>query len=346
MESLPHRFRNQNEDIWAEPADIGSAAAPRIQRFKHDVVFNLFLRNGTMWEEIRTVRERWAISSTERVPPDSWPGLHYPEDGWPDKYDAAGEQASEWIELASGWSLELLTLARRLVPEVYRPTPIDETGWASFLSACILFDPPETKLPLFAQLGGPRPLGLSPTDESWRNFGLPPYVMLASPTRTLRDGDKTRFIEGWFWRQVIERIGERFLEPAGLDIHEMMRAVMEDSPDLFKQREELRDQETPPRHYIAVDEKTTDADVRRAFRLISATLPERPEEGAPRRDPLIALQCAILYDRHNQADPADGRVWKWTHEKLAEEFGLKSAKVAKEYVNLGRESLKKKFRAQ
>ena len=165
--------------------------------------------------------------------------------------------------------------------------------------------------------------------------------MLAPPIRTLRDGLKTQFIERWFWRQVIERIGERFLEPAGLDIRDMMRTVMEDSPDLFVQCKELYDQEAPERHYIVVDEKTTGPDVQRAFRLISATLPERPEKGAPQRDPLIAAQCAILYDRHNESDPSDGRKWSWTYPKLAEEFGLKSKRAAKEYIEIGRELLKK-----
>jgi hypothetical protein len=165
--------------------------------------------------------------------------------------------------------------------------------------------------------------------------------MLAPPIRTLRDGVKTELIERWFWRQVIKRIGERFLEPAGLDIREMMRTVMEDSPDLFVKHKELYDQEAPERHYIVVDEKTTDSDVRRAFRLISATLPERPEEGAPQRDRLIAAQCAILYDRHNEPDPSDGRKKSWTYPKLAEEFGLKSRRAAKEYVETGRDLLKK-----
>jgi hypothetical protein len=113
------------------------------------------------------------------------------------------------------------------------------------------------------------------------------------------------------------------------------------TPDLLRGREELRNRETPFRHYIMVEEYTTEAEVKRAFRLISATLTERPEKGAPRRDPLIAAQCAILFDRHNQPDPSDRRKKSWTYPKLAEEFGLKSAQAAKEHVEIGRELLKK-----
>jgi hypothetical protein len=332
MGSLPHRFRNQQEDIWAEPKDIGSDVAPYIKRFKRNLVVDLFLQQGAVWEEIRAVRERWAISPTVQLPPDTYMfNLHYPENGRP----------------ADGWSFELHTLARRLVPERYRLNPIDDGAWAAFLSACVLYDPPEAALLSFAERGGPLPLGLSPTDERWRDFGNPPYAMRAAPIRTLRDGDKSMLVEEWFWRQVLEEIGKRFLEPAGMNIREMMWEVLDSSPSLLKREQELREQETPALHYIAVDEETTADDVQRAFKLISATLPERSSKGAPRRDPLVALQCAVLYDRHNAKDPADRRRLRWSYERLAEEFGLgtretqKAKKQAGEaYVALGRKLLK------
>ena len=62
MESLPHRFRNQQENMWAEPTDIGSDVAPYIQRFKRRVSMDLFLQQGTVWKEIRALRERWTIA--------------------------------------------------------------------------------------------------------------------------------------------------------------------------------------------------------------------------------------------------------------------------------------------
>jgi hypothetical protein len=57
------------------------------------------------------------------------------------------------------------------------------------------------------------------------------------------------------------------------------------------------------------------------------------------RDPLVAIQCAILYNRHNQKDPEDGRRRTWTYERLAEEFGLKSARAATAHVIVGRKIL-------
>ena len=350
MESLPHRFRNQQEDIWAEPKDIGSDVAPYIQRFKRTVVLDLFLQQGAVWKEIRAVRERWAISPAVQVPSETWPNLHFPENGWPDQYDTEGEQANERIEPAPGWSVEMHTLARRLVPEDYRPNHVDEMGWTIFLSACVLFDPPETEKGLlrFAELGGPRPIGLSPANESWTSFGHPPRAMLAAPVRTIPDGYVSAAIEGWFWRQVIEEIGKKFLEPIGLDIHEMMLGVLKNSPALLKKCKELREQHAPARHYIAVYEETTADDVQRAFRLISDTLPERSKKGPPRRDPLLALQCAVQYDWHNGKDPEDGRRLLWSYERLAEEFGLGTGETQKAkkqaaaaYVALGRRLLEK-----
>jgi hypothetical protein len=165
--------------------------------------------------------------------------------------------------------------------------------------------------------------------------------MAMPPIATLRDAHKAESIESWYWQKIIDEIGERYLKPQGLDTKEILLKVMRDTPDLLRRREELRNRETPRRHYITVGAYTTEADVKRAFRLISATLTERPEKGAPKRDPLIAAQCAILYDRHNQPDPTDGRKKSWTYPKLAEEFGLKSGGAAKRYIEIGRELLKK-----
>jgi hypothetical protein len=347
MESLPHRFRNQQEDRWAEPSDIGSDAGLHIARFKRSVVLDLYLRQGTAWKEVRAFRERWAITPTVQLPPKKSPlSMHYPEYGWPREYDAEGGQNREWVELASRWGGEIHALAQRFVPEHYRPDPLREELWVGFMSACVVYDPPEVALLTFAERGGPVLLGLSPTDKHWVGFGNPYHAMLAPPIRTLRDGDKSESLEGWFWEQVIKEIQERFLEPAGMNIREMMREIFDSSPSLLKRYQDLRKQETPYRHYIAVGEETTADDVQRAFKLISATLPERSRKGAPRRDPLIALQCAILHDRHNARDPEDRRRWRWSYERLAEEFRLgsgetKKAKeqVAADYVALGRNLL-------
>jgi hypothetical protein len=90
-------------------------------------------------------------------------------------------------------------------------------------------------------------------------------------------------------------------------------------------------------HYlIRVDEYTTEADVLRAYRKIVAIRKKPSKGGAPKRDQLIAVQCAILYDEDNSPDPADKRRWRWTHEKLAKRFALRSSRAAKEHIEVGR----------
>ena len=98
--------------MWAEPTEIGSDVAPYIKRFKRNLVADLFLQQGAVWEEIRAFRERWVISPTVQLPPETYMlNLHYPENGWPKEYDAEGDQASEWVRPATRWNVELHTLA-------------------------------------------------------------------------------------------------------------------------------------------------------------------------------------------------------------------------------------------
>ena len=66
-----------------------------------------------------------------------------------------------------------------------------------------------------------------------------------------------------------------------------------------------------------------------------------PAGTKPPRNQLIAVQCAILHDRHNKTDASDKRRRLWTYKRLAEEFSLASAQAAKDHVRLGRKLLKK-----
>jgi hypothetical protein len=162
---------------------------------------------------------------------------------------------------------------------------------------------------------------------------------------------------------ILDEINRHHLQALGLDVHAMWHDVVRKSDvviEIYRQEELLKQ-----RQYIEVHEHTTDEDVRAARRVIRAIqdrdrfrvlqaadpatrlkmLQEKQNSPQPRgksvRDPLVAIQCAILYDRHNEKDPADGRRRTWTYERLAEEFGLKSARAATEYVIAGREILRK-----
>ena len=151
------------------------------------------------------------------------------------------------------------------------------------------------------------------------------------------------------------------LQALGLDVHAMWQDVLYKphvAREIYQQEELLK-----KRQYIEVHEHTTDEDVRAARRVIRAIqdkdrflvplvadpatrleiFQEKQNSPRPReksvRDPLVAIQCAILHDRHNHKDPTDGRRRTWTYERLAEQFRLRSARVATAYVIAGREIL-------
>ena len=109
-----------------------------------------------------------------------------------------------------------------------------------------------------------------------------------------------------------------------------------DVPGLLQEYRE-RYRQYSQRYYVEVDEHTTLDDVKGAFRMIRSIQPTK--EKKPPRDRLVSVQCAILYDRHNGADPGDGRRRLWTYSNLAKKFGLSSPRVAGTYVKLGRELL-------
>jgi hypothetical protein len=200
----------------------------------------------------------------------------------------------------------------------------------------VLLDPAETGLLTFAEYGGPHAHRSKPAEDIREEV---PRILVPA-VRQMRDWTKSEHAESEFWEHVIHEVGERHLKHKGIDLKALVRDVLFSSPQLWEARREWDEQHNPLRWYIEVDlEHTTEADARRAFRAIAAKREKPPKSGASKRDPLLAVQCAILYDRHNGKDPQDGRRKLWAYEKLAEEFGLLSARSAEAYVKEGRKLL-------
>jgi hypothetical protein len=307
------------------PSDEGA----QIIRFKNGLVVSLFVQHGDFWREIESMRKKWRIeASTQLVPTD----IHTPWPVDPATWDRRRE-----------WQNDILGLRDRIIPQRY----LDTVDWARFIPACVLYDPPDDKLIEFAYFGGPypwTPLPVSPEEQEAMgdNWHL---LMIAPPVKSLADPGKAALRKQWLYETIIQKIGQRYLEPLGIDIWELYEEVLETSPDILKVYGEMRD-ENPPRLYIDVREWTTENDVRNAFRLIRQTQPVTAKVGRLKIDPLVAVQCAILYDQHNQRKSEDSRQWKWIYEKLAEQFGLNSKRAVKQRVELGREILEKKTRVQ
>jgi hypothetical protein len=353
MGSLPEDFEELQPPF---PTVLSSPHLEKVSRLKRELTKQLFIRQGEFWDAVSEMRTRWSITAQERLPelPKFSP---FPKEFPPDQY--------------SNWLGDIAWYEREVVPEGMRRRP--GHWWTRFVSACVLYDPPELALLEFAAYGEPLPIPLPriepveslPTPEdilerakaagaeaaqrfadqlenraqeskpnasqkSHRSFAIMPSVV------TLRDPYEVEEVERWYWVQVVRELIERYIRPQGLDVGKILEEILR-SPELWG--EYLRRMEHVPKtHYISVDEYTSEADVKNARRLIRETLEQNPG-GRPLRDPLVALQCAVLYDRHNGRHPEDGRRRVWTHEKLAVEFDLESWRAAKAHVQLGRELL-------
>jgi len=235
-------------------------------------------------------------------------------------------------------------------------------SWLLFASACVLYDPPETALIQFAEYATPEPYRVSFGNPYRGEDADKSLTVQALPIREQPDSADLRNMIMSQVDLILDEINKHYLQDLGLDVHAMWQDVAS-KPDvmneIYRQEELLR-----KRLYIEVFEHTTDKDVRAARRAIRV-MQERDRSLVPRaadpairreifeekqnrprpraksmRDPLVAIQCAVLHDRHNQKDSADGRRRKWTYERLAEHFELKSTRAATEYVMAGRKILK------
>jgi len=324
----------RTEGRGALPAIVlDSDEGDRIIRFKQGLVLDLFLRRGEFWNEIRSIRDRWDVEALAKSP-SSVPWMFRPQ------RDAGRNK--------DAYEYELSELRQRVIPKRYSEAIADWevpghwgnnwVNWERFIALCVMHDPPETDLIRFAEYAGPYPTAtpiIMPEDPEKRAVmegRLHPFRMVAPPIRYLKDPDEVFQAESWLRHALIRKVAENL----GITAHylEYLFDRARDDPEI---REGYVSRWPEQDLYIQVNEWTTEKDVRNAFRLIRQTQLRHQEGGAPKRSQLLAVQCAVLYDRHNSADPADKRRRKWSYERLAQEFGLSSARAAKQYVIEGRE---------
>jgi hypothetical protein len=295
------------------------------------------LRRGEFWNEIRRMRERWDVEATTRSP-SSVPWMFSPQ-------KATGRNKGVY-------EYELSELKQRIIPKRYSESIADweipghwGNNWVNserFIALCVMQDPPETDLIQFAEYAGPHPTAppvIMPEDPKRRaamEGRLYPFRMVVPPVRYLRDSDDVFQAERWLHRALTRKVGAYL----SIDPHyfEYLFNKAWDDPEIVEGYVSRWPSEDL---YIQVNEWTTEKDVRNAFRLIRQTQSQQQEGGAPKRSQLLAVQCAVFHDRHNSVDPADKRRRKWSYERLAQEFGLSSARAAKQYVSEGREILRK-----
>jgi hypothetical protein len=394
MGSVPEK---PSESI-RQTAHLPSSTATLVEELKRRLVCELYLRRGTFWKLVRACRMDWDLKPVIGLPPTTTGLVLLPENKPEHSYAAVSrsgvvnmhlseeqrkrieEHNQSVAEFERTWYRDLDRIVKSTVPSELGAYNIGDRSitclpaggrrlgsgygfWLWFVSACVLYDPPETALLPFAECATPKPYRVS-FGSLYRSQDDDKSVsMLAPPIKVQADSGELRDMIMAQVHLILDEINRHHLQALGLDVHAMWHDVVRKSDvviEIYRQEELLKQ-----RQYIEVHEHTTDEDVRAARRVIRAIqdrdrfrvlqaadpatrlkmLQEKQNSPQPRgksvRDPLVAIQCAILYDRHNEKDPADGRRRTWTYERLAEEFGLKSARAATEYVIAGREILRK-----
>jgi hypothetical protein len=293
----------------------------------------MYLQHGAAWDRIREVRERWGIEAQTRIPPAYPGGLYTPESFGPPPCEeqSGNEEYDQWHSTYQEWADDLSNLCNAVVPDEARYSKyFGGSGWDLFLSMCVLYDPPETKLVEFADRIRWSYSNVIPRGKHTMNF--PPIVWLRNADRA-----ETTMME--FFGGLLEALIEEYVHPQGVASEDAIGQIREERPEIFERmRKGLYDNESHP--YIDVKPYHTQEELESAIQLLVARHVARPPEGRPRRDELTAVQCAILHDRYNRRKPDNRREWTWHLEKLAEEFGLGSRVAARDYVKLGRELLK------
>ena len=151
--------------------------------------------------------------------------------------------------------------------------------------------------------------------------------MVLPPIKQIRDPQEDRVDEARYWNDILTTVWELYVQPQGVSFEEMLLTVLK-SENMRKKNEEWSSNKPPtrgPSYYIGIDEFTTDDDVRRAFRMLSAAQESRPRSGRPRRDRLTCVEAAVLHDSYD-----------WTYEQLANRYDWNDETLASKYVEDGR----------
>ncbi len=128
---------------------LSSSAENRINACKQSLVIALVGKKGRFWEAVCDIRQQWGIDATTNVPPplpnSTW--VHTPP-GEPKYADVGEDGHEEWASFHYRWRQQLAELHGRFVPEDCRigGSHISPVKWEKFLSACVLYDPPDKKL--------------------------------------------------------------------------------------------------------------------------------------------------------------------------------------------------------
>jgi hypothetical protein len=270
---------------------LASTAEARHREVRGDLVIDLFLRRGLVWREIERLRERWAISPTEIVPPILPAGVTsmtpavYRGQPWPERLPCRKQPNCEFVHhdgvFPAPWLFSRLEWRGKIpyrhchwnlhcqyewwsdlreLHDVIVPPDARREGtygfhhvaqWMPFLSACLVFDPPREALLTFRYVPA-------------IVYDLPPH------------------------------------QNYGADVRELPK----DTPAMFAAL--IAPSETVTNQPVIVPRGSAQ-DIANAAKLLRS----KPRSGRPKkRDRLTAVQCAVWCDQCG-----------WSHSDIANHMG-------------------------
>ncbi len=283
---------------------LQSSAEARLRRCRHDLTLDLYTKRGMFWIAVSGIRRRWNVPPRVQLPPEQW-WLHMPSSvpeaatAPPDEDEGDPWHLAPSPELTR-WTNELDELHDSVIGDACRfPGGVSRSRaqWSQFLSGCVLYDPPPTELLAFADRFSFEPESILPPGVLlWANAPR----MTAPAIVNLRDPDQVDADWQWFLDRLLNELADR-LKPQGVDLRAMATEVL--TMTGLGQEFEARRRDNPPEPYIDVDPDTSTEDVRDARRIILEGYRVEHPGGRSERDPLTAVQCAVL-KRHGWTEKA------------------------------------------
>lgn len=291
----------------------------KARAFKDDLTVQLFLRKGPFWEAIKAMREKRGIVASTQLPP-SGPGISeliFPE--------THGDEERDFFERYDEWVADLREVKDRCVPARLR----DAAEWEAFISACVLCDPPREHLDTFTRHGDPRLLDYEHPGAQGERA---PMQARAPVQRMVTEEEKLEEVHFWLLNSLLEELGRRYLEPAGIDVEEAVKDIME-TTDLNEEYHRKKSTLRREWHIIAAEGVTAD-DANKTASMLPTVREARSPGGRASRNRLVALQCAMFCDA---SDPSTVELPKSeSYRILAARYNIPENEIDK-YARLGRD---------
>lgn len=191
---------------------LPSSGKHRFEEAKARLVMDLYWQRGTFWERVADARREWNVKATLRLPPK------VPAEGryYPIFADVLPEASHR--EKGIRWVATLHAIHDAAVPEEARSLGYSHALWEVFISACVLFDPPDDQLEEFAGF-----FSLKPTSTGSTN-----YAMHDPPITFFRDAGRAEEALMDFYESLIRGLWERYVPVPEVELEEAVNEILAD----------------------------------------------------------------------------------------------------------------------